>query len=68
MHIYFGGRNALMAQHLLNGSEISPVFQQVGRKRVSEGMRAYGFFQAYFLSQLLLGEILPLSGILQKSA
>lgn len=40
MGIYFGGSDAFMPQHRLDGSEVGAAFQQMRRKRMPEGMGA----------------------------
>ena len=49
MRVYLGGGNGLMTQHLLHGTQISPALDQMGGKRMSEGVRADTFLQADLL-------------------
>ena len=36
--VYLGGGDIRMAQHLLNGAQVRPVFQQMGGEGVAQGM------------------------------
>ena len=49
MHINLCSRDAFMPQHLLDGPDVRPVFQQVGGKGVAKSMGAYIFTYAGFL-------------------
>src|ERR1041384_6095146 len=46
MRIYFCGGNAFMPQHFLHSAEVSATFYQMSCKRMTEGMRAYPFFNS----------------------
>ena len=46
MGIDFCGTNGLMAQHRLNGTEVSTTFQQSRGKGMAEGMGRDGFLNA----------------------
>src|SRR5215217_4013080 len=46
-------RNAGVAQHFLNSTQIGSAFYQMGRKGVSEGMGADGFIQSNFFCKCL---------------
>lgn len=39
VEIKFGGRYALMTEHLLYGSQIGSSFEQMSRKRMTESVR-----------------------------
>lgn len=39
VRVFLCGRQAGMAQHLLDGAQISPTFQQVGGEGMADGMR-----------------------------
>ena len=41
LRVDLGSRDLLMSQHHLDGSQIGPALQQVGRKRVAESMGRY---------------------------
>ena len=36
VRVFLGGRQAGVAQHLLNGTQIGPAFQQVGREGMAD--------------------------------
>ena len=40
VHVDLGGGDAFVAQHLLNGPEVGPMFQEMGGEGMSEGVRA----------------------------
>ena len=42
----FGGDDALVAEHLLNGTQIGATIDEVGGERVAEGVRTDGFGDA----------------------
>ena len=42
VYIYFGGGDALVAEHLLNGAQVRPALEQMGGKGVAQCVRAYG--------------------------
>ena len=44
--IILGGRDINMAKHHLNGSQISPAFEEVAGKRVPKTVRSDFFFDA----------------------
>ena len=41
MGVDFGGEDALVAEHFLDGAQVGAVFDEVGGKGVAEGMRRY---------------------------
>ena len=41
MHVYFGGGNAFVPQHLLDGPDVCAVLQEVRGEGMPEGMRAH---------------------------
>ena len=43
--INFGSSDGLVAEHELDGAQIGAIFEQVGSKRMSEGMGADGFVE-----------------------
>ena len=45
MGVDFGGANAFMTQHALDGTQVGSAFQQVGGEGVAEGVRADGFLE-----------------------
>jgi hypothetical protein len=45
MCIYLGSGDIYMAQHLLDGPQVRPVFQKMGCERMPECMRAYVFVE-----------------------
>ena len=51
--IDFGRRDALMAQHLLDGTQVSTAFKQMGGKTVAQGVRADDLAHSGQLAQLL---------------
>lgn len=51
VHINFGSGNAFMPQHLLYGSKIGTIFEQMSGKGMPEGMRANCFFETNLLSK-----------------
>lgn len=51
--VYLGGDDALVTEHLLDGTEAGATFQEVGGKRVTEGMRGDSLRDACCLCQLL---------------
>ena len=55
MHIYLGGRDGFMPEHLLDGTDICPVLQEMGGKRMPEGVGA-DFFPDARQSCLLLDD------------
>ena len=53
MDIYLGSGDALVTQHLLDGAQVSPSLEQVGRKTMAQGVRADHFSDSGELAQLL---------------
>ena len=49
----FGGSDAFMAQHTLDGTQIGTTFQQVGGERMTECMRTDVLFQTNGIGQFL---------------
>ena len=52
MGVNFCCSYAFMAHHALDGAQVSAALEQVGGKRVAEGMRTDVFGDAYLLGQL----------------
>lgn len=53
MGVYLGGDDALVTEHLLDGTEAGATFQEVGGKGVTEGVGRDGLGDACSLCQLL---------------
>ena len=53
MGVNFSGKDRLMAEHFLDSPEVSSSIDQVGGKRVPEGMRADLLPQTYFFRKAL---------------
>ena len=53
MGVDFGGPDAFVSQHALDGTEVSPSLQQVGGERMAERMGTDVFFQADGIGQFL---------------
>ena len=49
----FGGGDALVTEHLLNGTQVGAALEQVGRETVAQGVRADDFADACEFAQLL---------------
>ena len=50
--VYFGRRDAFVPEHLLNGPQIGPSFQQVRGKGVTKGMRTHFFLDSTLFASL----------------
>ena len=52
MGVDFGGANAFMTQHALDGTQVGSAFQQVGGEGMAEGMWANGFLEPDVVGKL----------------
>ena len=46
VQVYLGGRDAFMAEHLLDGAQVGSPFEQMGGERVAQGVGRYGLCDA----------------------
>ena len=53
MHIDFGGNDTFVAEHLLNGTQVGAVLQQVCGKGMAQSVRAHRFANTRHFCQLL---------------
>ena len=51
VYIYFGGGDALVAEHLLNGAQVRPALEQMGGKGVAQCVGTDGFLYAGFCGE-----------------
>ena len=53
VHINFGSLDALVPQHLLDGTQVGPSLKQMSSKRMSQRVRTHCFSNSCELTQLL---------------
>src|SRR5690606_19465030 len=51
--VYFGSRNAFVAEHFLYGAQICSAFDQMGGEAMSKSMGTYAFVEVDFFGQIL---------------